>query len=76
MFVGPAGDADRARPFELGDLADERADRAGGGGHHHGETVLAYGGWQDFAVSNGQGLRKLDPSAAPVTTAWRRPSRR
>ncbi|ACL60042.1 NADP-dependent oxidoreductase [Methylobacterium nodulans] len=34
-----------------------------------GDTVLAYGGWQDFAVSNGQGLRKLDPSVAPVTTA-------
>ncbi len=34
-----------------------------------GDTVLAYGGWQDYARSNGQGLRKLDPAAAPVTTA-------
>ncbi|GJD51454.1 NADPH-dependent curcumin reductase [Methylobacterium crusticola] len=34
-----------------------------------GDTVLAYGGWQDFSVSNGQGLRRLDPAAAPVTTS-------
>ncbi|ACA18796.1 Alcohol dehydrogenase zinc-binding domain protein [Methylobacterium sp. 4-46] len=34
-----------------------------------GDTVLAYGGWQDFAVSDGRGLRKLDPAVAPVTTA-------
>jgi NADPH-dependent curcumin reductase len=34
-----------------------------------GDIVLAAGGWQDYAVSNGAGLRKLDPAAAPVTTA-------
>jgi NADPH-dependent curcumin reductase CurA len=34
-----------------------------------GDIVLGYGGWQDFARSNGQGLRKLDPAAPPVTTA-------
>jgi hypothetical protein len=34
-----------------------------------GETVLAYAGWQDYALSNGAGLRRLDPEAAPVTTA-------
>jgi NADPH-dependent curcumin reductase CurA len=34
-----------------------------------GDIVLASGGWQDYAVSNGAGLRKLDPAAAPVTTA-------
>src|SRR5262252_1265153 len=34
-----------------------------------GDIVLGYGGWQDYARSNGQGLRKLDPAAAPVTTA-------
>src|SRR6202162_639377 len=26
-------------------------------------------GWQDYAVANGSGLRKLDPAAAPVSTA-------
>jgi NADPH-dependent curcumin reductase len=34
-----------------------------------GDTVLGYGGWQDYAISSGVGLRKLDPAAAPVT-AW------
>ncbi len=34
-----------------------------------GDIVLGYGGWQDYARSNGGGLRKLDPAAAPVTTA-------
>jgi NADPH-dependent curcumin reductase CurA len=34
-----------------------------------GDVVLGSGGWQDYALSNGIGLRKLDPAAAPVTTA-------
>jgi NADPH-dependent curcumin reductase len=34
-----------------------------------GDVVLGAGGWQDYALSNGIGLRKLDPAAAPVTTA-------
>jgi NADPH-dependent curcumin reductase CurA len=34
-----------------------------------GDIVLSHGGWQDYAVSNGTGLRKLDPAAAPVSTA-------
>jgi NADPH-dependent curcumin reductase CurA len=38
-------------------------------GFSAGDIVLGYGGWQDYACSNGGGLRKLDPTAAPVTTA-------
>ena len=34
-----------------------------------GDVVLGAGGWQDYALSNGIGLRKLDPAGAPVTTA-------
>ena len=34
-----------------------------------GDIVLAYSGWQDYAVSNGAGLRKLDPARAPISTA-------
>jgi NADPH-dependent curcumin reductase CurA len=30
-----------------------------------GDIVLGAGGWQDYALSNGNGLRKLDPVAAP-----------
>jgi len=34
-----------------------------------GDIVLAHSGWQSFAVSDGVGLRKLDPASAPVSTA-------
>ncbi|WP_088343185.1 MULTISPECIES: NADP-dependent oxidoreductase [Rhodomicrobium] len=34
-----------------------------------GDLVSAFGGWQDYAVANGEGLIKIDPTAAPVTTA-------
>ena len=33
-----------------------------------GDIVLGYGGWQEYALSSGTALRKLDP-AAPVSTA-------
>src|ERR1700730_11809817 len=34
-----------------------------------GDIVLSYAGWQDFAVSDGTGLRKLDSNRVPVSTA-------
>lgn len=35
-----------------------------------GDLALAHGGWQTFAVADGESLqRKLDPQQAPVTTA-------
>ena len=34
-----------------------------------GDIVLAFGGWQEYSVSNGAELRKLDPKAAPISTA-------
>ncbi len=34
-----------------------------------GDIVLSYSGWQEYAVANAEGLRKLDPSVAPVSTA-------
>jgi NADPH-dependent curcumin reductase len=34
-----------------------------------GDIVLAFGGWQDYSVSDGSGLRKLDPNLAPISTA-------
>lgn len=33
-----------------------------------GDIVLAQTGWQTHAISDGAGLRKLDPDLAPVTT--------
>ncbi len=37
--------------------------------YHAGDVVLSYSGWRNFALSDGSDLRKLDPSAAPLTTA-------
>jgi NADPH-dependent curcumin reductase len=34
-----------------------------------GDFVLGYDGWQEFGVSSGRELRKLDPSAVPISTA-------
>lgn len=34
-----------------------------------GDIVDIYMGWQEYAISNGRGLRKLDPAIAPVSTA-------
>jgi len=33
-----------------------------------GEFVVGADGWQEYAVSDGRGLRKLDPWAAPIST--------
>jgi NADPH-dependent curcumin reductase CurA len=34
-----------------------------------GDYVVVKNGWQEFALSDGQGVRKLDPAVAPLTTA-------
>lgn len=34
-----------------------------------GDIVEAYSGWQEYAVMDGRGLRKIDASIAPVSTA-------
>ena len=34
-----------------------------------GDVVLGQMGWQEYGVSKRQGLRKLDPAAAPIQTA-------
>ena len=34
-----------------------------------GDYVLSGNGWQDYALSDGKGTRKLDPSQAPLSTA-------
>ena len=36
---------------------------------HPGEWVAVRNGWQCYALSDGTGVRKLDPSIAPVSTA-------
>ena len=34
-----------------------------------GDIVAGNGGWQDYALAKGKDLRRLDPSAAPISTA-------
>jgi len=34
-----------------------------------GDIVSAFGGWQQYSISDGAGLIKLDPRLAPLTTA-------
>jgi NADPH-dependent curcumin reductase CurA len=34
-----------------------------------GDIVAGYDGWQEYAISSGAMLRKLDPAAAPISTA-------
>lgn len=34
-----------------------------------GDIVLSHSGWQTHALSDGRGLRKLDPTLAPISTA-------
>ena len=34
-----------------------------------GETVVGLFGWQDYAVSDGKGVMKVDPNLAPISTA-------
>ncbi|AYG64439.1 NADP-dependent oxidoreductase [Rhizobium jaguaris] len=34
-----------------------------------GDIVLSHSGWQSHTISDGNGLRKLDPDAAPISTA-------
>ena len=38
-------------------------------GFSPGDFVLAYDGWQEYGVSPGSTLRKLDPKQAPISTA-------
>jgi hypothetical protein len=38
-------------------------------GFKAGDYVAATDGWQSLGVSNGKSLRKLDPAAAPISTA-------
>ena len=38
-------------------------------GYAAGDVVFGYTGWQDIAVADARGLRKVDPAMAPISTA-------
>lgn len=62
-----------AAPMEVGDVivgatvSEVIASEAEG--YSPGDVVLSYGGWQEYSVEPATRLRRLDPDAAPVTTA-------
>jgi len=61
-----------AKPLQLGDvMTGETVARVLTSNHPtyaKGDIVLAPTGWRTHALSDGTGLRKLDPAIAPVTT--------
>ena len=46
-----------------------RVVRSNNPGFQEGDWAVGYWGWQEFFVSNGCGLQKLDPNILPVSTA-------
>ena len=38
-------------------------------GYRPGDFILCSNGWQEYALSDGTGVRKLDPADAPISTA-------
>ena len=62
-----------AKPVGIGEVMEggtvSEVAASNNGQFSKGDIVLGHTGWQTHAVSNGQGLRKLDPKLAPVSTA-------
>jgi len=62
-----------ANPLQLGDVMTgetvAQVLTSNHSGYAEGDIVLAPTGWRTHALSDGTGLRKLDPAVAPVTTA-------
>jgi NADPH-dependent curcumin reductase CurA len=62
-----------AKPVEVGDVmvggTVSEVVTSHNSGFKPGEIVLSYVGWQEYALSDGNGLIKLDPKRAPITTA-------
>ena len=69
MNAGPS----YAPPVEIGHVMGggtvARVEASNLAGFQPGDVVDAYTGWEDYALSDGRGVRKLDPDLAPVTTA-------
>jgi NADPH-dependent curcumin reductase CurA len=59
-----AASAELGRPMVGGTVSEVAESR--NPGFVVGDVVLSYAGWQDYALSTGGGLRKLDPKAAPL----------
>ena len=62
-----------AKPVEIGEVMEggtvSRVEASRHKDFAPGDAVLSRAGWQEYALSDGSGLRKLDPKRAPVSTA-------
>ncbi len=62
-----------AKPVEIGGVMESGAVSVVEISNHPdfapGDIVEGRTGWQDYAVSDGRGVRKVDPAAAPISTA-------
>jgi NADPH-dependent curcumin reductase CurA len=62
-----------AQPFSLGEVLGGstvcRVETSRHPDFSAGDLVLAYSGWQEYALSDGQGLTKLDPALDPPSLA-------
>jgi hypothetical protein len=62
-----------AKPVDIGGVMEggtvARVVRSRHPGYKEGDIVLSHSGWQRYALSDGENLRKLDPTLAPISTA-------
>lgn len=65
--------ASYAAPVQLGEVmgggAVGKVISSNNPSFREGEIVEGFFGWQEYAVSNGEGVRKIDPGLAPISTA-------
>jgi NADPH:quinone reductase len=65
--------ASYAKPVEIGDVMTGgvvgRVLASRNSKFHDGDIVEGILGWQTHAISDGKGLRKIDPALAPISTA-------
>jgi NADPH-dependent curcumin reductase CurA len=62
-----------AAPVQLGEVmgggAVGKVTSSNNPNFREGDIVQGFFGWQEYAVSNGEGVRKIDPGLAPISTA-------
>lgn len=62
-----------AEPVPLGGVMEggtvSVVEKSNGGKFAEGDILVGRSGWQDYAVSDGTALAKVDPSTAPISTA-------
>jgi NADPH-dependent curcumin reductase CurA len=63
-YAKPVGLGEVMEGGTVSEVVDSKTD-----GFAKGDLVVGRTGWQTHAVSNGKGLRKIDPTSAPVSTA-------